>query len=336
MLDYSKQDIHLYLLAYVDDLLLTDNHPPTLQHLLSRLRQTFSLKQMDTVSQFLSIQIQPTSTGLFLTQSHYARDILHSAGLDSSKPVNTPISPKESKTETAAETHEDPTFYRQIAGSLQYLTITRPDIAFATSVICQHMHCPTTSDFKRLKRLLRYIRGTHDYGLPITTGPLTLTTYSDADWASNIDDRKSITGFCSYLGPNLISWSVKKQSTVAKSSTEAEYRALAAATSDVIWLRQLLHDFHASQPAPTMIFCDNISAIALSRNPIFHARTKHIEIDHHFISDHINRKAIEVAHINSADQPADILTKPITGKRFSELRTKLTICRSDDQLAGGC
>ncbi|PKU65510.1 Retrovirus-related Pol polyprotein from transposon TNT 1-94 [Dendrobium catenatum] len=336
LLLYNKNGISIYFLAYVNDILLTGNHPPTMQQLLNQLQQTFSLKKMQNVDLFLGIQIQQTAHGLFLHQSHYARELIHSAGLDNSKPVSTPISAKCPKISSDTAPYDNITQYRQLAGSLQYLTVTRPDIAFATNLICQQMHCPTVSDFKRLKRLLRYIKGTQTHGLPITPSPLILTTFADADWASNTEDRKSITGFCSYLGSTLISWSVKKQSTVAKSSTEAKYRALAAATSDVIWLKRLLNDFSAPQSKPTPIFCDNVSAIALSNNPIFHARTKHIEIDHHFISDHIQRQAIAITHINSFDQPADILTKPLTGNRFANLRSKLTITSSDDQFEGGC
>ncbi|PKU68294.1 Retrovirus-related Pol polyprotein from transposon TNT 1-94 [Dendrobium catenatum] len=336
MLCYNNNGAQLYLLAYVDDILLSGNQPALIQRLLSQLKHTFSLKQMSNVELFLGIQIQHTATGLFLHQTHYARDIIHSAGMDSSKPVNTPISPRDSKAPLNNQLFDNATLYRQLAGSLQYLTVTRPDIAYATNVICQHMHSPTVTDFKRLKRLLRYVKGTQNYGIPLTSGPPILTTFADADWAASQLDRKSVTGFCSFLGPNLISWSAKKQSTVAKSSTEAEYRALAAATSDVIWLRRLLHDFQLTQDQPTEIFCDNVSAIALANNPVFHARTKHIEIDHHFISDHINRKAITVSHIASIDQPADILTKPLTGHRFSALRSKLTVTKLADQFEGGC
>ncbi|KAI0529694.1 hypothetical protein KFK09_002249 [Dendrobium nobile] len=214
----------------------------------------------------------------------------------------------------------------QLAGSLQSLTVTRPDIAFATNVICQHMHAPTTYDHQLLKRLLRYIKGTLHYGLPLSKGELKLTTYSDADWAADMDERKFVSGFCTYLGSNLILWSVKKQATVARSSTEAEYRALAAATSDVLWLRRLMADFHVPRSQATSIFCDNISTLTLAHNPVFHARTKHIEIDHHFISDRIRHNTIDVSHISSLDQPADILTKPLSATRFSSLRDKLTIC----------
>ncbi|KAI0503826.1 hypothetical protein KFK09_014769 [Dendrobium nobile] len=144
--------------------------------------------------------------------------------------------------------------------------------------------------------------GTQHLGLPISKGSLDLTSYCDADWASDSTDRKSITGFCTFLGKNLISWCVKKQTMVAKSSTEAEYRSLASSLSDVIWLRRLLLDFHIHLHTPTTIFCDNLSTLALAQNPVFHARTKHIEIDHHFISDHIKQQTVNVAHIDSEDQ----------------------------------
>ncbi|XP_020674516.1 uncharacterized protein LOC110093841 [Dendrobium catenatum] len=126
----------------------------------------------------------------------------------------------------ASQLFHDPTLYRRLAGSLQYLSITCPDITFATNQVCQHMHQPMVQDFQALKGLLWYIKGTLAFGLPITPGNLTLRTYTDADWDSNAYDRKSISGFCTFLGPNLISWSVKKQVTIAKSSTEAEYRSL--------------------------------------------------------------------------------------------------------------
>ncbi|XP_020700276.1 uncharacterized protein LOC110112404, partial [Dendrobium catenatum] len=183
---------------------------------------------------FLGIQAHHTADGIFLQQSHYANAILESAGFSSCKPAATPISPKTGNQPSTDPPYPDPTFYRRLAGSLQYLTITRPDIAFATNCICQHMHNPSLHHFQLLKRLLRYIKGTIHFGLPICKGDLTLRSYADADWAADSTDRKSVTGFCTFLGPNLISWHVKKQVTVAKSSTEAEYRALSSATSDVI------------------------------------------------------------------------------------------------------
>ncbi|XP_020672186.2 uncharacterized protein LOC110092130 [Dendrobium catenatum] len=283
---------------------------------------------------FLGIRITPVPSGHFLDQQQYAQAILQASGFLNCKPSPTPISLKPQTHKASTQPSHDPTLYRQLASSLQYLTITRLDVAFATNQICQHMHDPQPGDFQALKRLLSYIQGTITYGLPPLHTNLDLTTYVDVDWASDNTDQKSTTGFCTFLGSNLISWTLKKQNTVAKSSTEAEYRALAAATSDILWLRRLLREFDASQTQPTKIFCDNTSAIALAKNPIFHARTKHIEIDYHFISHHINNKEIKVLHINSIAQHADLLTKPLPTSRFQELRTKLTILARDNQFEG--
>ncbi|KAI0496461.1 hypothetical protein KFK09_022778 [Dendrobium nobile] len=329
LLIYTKSTVQLYLLIYVDDLLLTGNDSSTIQSLLHMLRSTFSLKQLGSVDTFLGIQIHKTTNGLFLHQAKYATNIIASAGFTTSKPVSTPITLKPTKTATAAQPFADPLLFRRLVGSLNYLTITRPDIAYAVNSVCQHMHSPTNADFLSIKRILRYLQGTKSYGLPLLSGNMQLTTYVDADWASDSLDRKSITGFCSFIGSTLVSWCVKKQVTVAKSSTEAEYRALSSATSDILWLRRLLAEFGLSQPSPTSIFCDSTSAIALAHNPVFHARTKHIEIDYHFISHHIQHGAIAVHHINSLNQTADILTKPLSPTRFAELRDKLTICSSN-------
>ncbi|PKU61497.1 Retrovirus-related Pol polyprotein from transposon TNT 1-94 [Dendrobium catenatum] len=134
-----------------------------------------------------------------------------------------------------------------------------------------------------------------------------------------------MSGYCTFLGPNLLSWSVKKQTTVARLSTEAEYRSLAAATSDTIWIRRLASDFDIPINSPTQLYCDNTSTITIANNPIFHARTKHIEIGYHFISDHIHQGNIRVDHICTTDQLADILTKALPINRFHLLRSKLTI-----------
>ncbi|XP_020686928.1 uncharacterized protein LOC110102790, partial [Dendrobium catenatum] len=196
------------------------NNESTIKLLLTQLRSQFALKQLGQISLFLGIQVLQTKTGYFLNQTHYATKLLNDAGYTDCKPAPTPITPSSKKKQSAGTPFSDPTMYRRIAGSLQYLSITRPDIAFATNVVCQHMQNPTDQDFKALKRLLHYIKGI-SYGLPISAGDLELHSYTDADWASDASDRKSISGFCTFLGPNLISWTVKKQVIVAKSSTEA-------------------------------------------------------------------------------------------------------------------
>ena len=178
------------------------------------------------------------------------------------------------------------TKYRSLVGGLQYLTLTRPDIAFAVNKVCQYLHSPTSVHFTAVKRILRYISGTVDFGLRIVPSRSNLVSaFSDADWAGCSDDRKSTGGFAIFLGSNLISWSARKQATVSRSSTEAEYKALANATAEVIWVQSLLTELGISHPKAAVLWCDNIGATYLSANPVFHARTKHIEVDYHFVRE---------------------------------------------------
>ncbi|PKU68003.1 Retrovirus-related Pol polyprotein from transposon TNT 1-94 [Dendrobium catenatum] len=321
---YKSGSIRLYMLIYVDDILLTGNSTPELHKLLTNLHASFQMKNLGNLSQFLGIHTIKTKSGILLHQQSYAKAIIQRAGMEQAKPVASPISCKTTITSKSTEIYANPQLYRQIVGALQYLTITRPDIQFAVQQLSQHMQLPLNSHQDSLKRLLRYLQGTSNIGIPLNRSNLTLRGYVDADWASNQQDRKSISGYCNFLGTSLISWQVKKQNTIARSSTEAEYRALAMETTEILWLRQLLEDFHTPQPESTTVFCDNTSAIALANNPIFHARTKHIEVDCHFIRDCIKKNKISVHHISTEDQLADLFTKALPTHRFKLLSTKLT------------
>ncbi|WKA04365.1 hypothetical protein VitviT2T_022413 [Vitis vinifera] len=226
------------------------------------------------------------------------------------------------------------TEYRQTVGALQYCTLTRPDITFSVNQLCHHMHCPNSVHWTAAKCVLRYLKGTIDLGLWYTKGEQTLQAFCDSDWAGNPDDRRSTTGYGVFFGSCLISWTAKKQSVVARSSTEAEYRALAITTAELYWIRMLLKELHISLPTAPTIWCDNSGALALASNPVFHARTKHIEVDFHFIGEKVANRDISLQFIGSYDQPADIFTKGLSLARFCLLHDKLMVVSLSISLRG--
>ncbi|XP_020676978.1 uncharacterized protein LOC110095683 [Dendrobium catenatum] len=283
------------------------------------------MKHLGEANAFLSIQIKKQPSRYFLSQSQYTLSILQQANMLGCKPLSNPTDTKMPAAFSNNSEISDPGTYRQLTGALQYLTLTRPDIAFNVNLLSQHMHSLLPQHIYLLKRLLCYLKGTINYGLPITKSNLVLHSFSDADWAGDLISRKSTSGYCSFLGNNIISWTVKKQHTVARSSTESEYRSLAALTADIIWLKRILADFGVDSDHPTDLFCDNTSAIALANNPVFHARTKHIEINQRFLRDQITNHNIRLLPISTVDQTVDILTKPLSTPRFHYLRLKLSV-----------
>jgi hypothetical protein len=183
---------------------------------------------------------------------------------------------------------EDATKHRSIIGALQYLTLTRPDIAFAINKVCQYLHNPTSSHWTATKRILRYLKHTMGIGLNIRKSSSTLVSaFSDADWTGCSDDRKFTGGFTVFLGPNLISWHAKKQKTMSRSSTGAEYKAMVDAMTEIMWVHSILRDLGIPSPKAAKLWCDNMGARYLASNPIFHGRMKHVEVDFHFIRDRV-------------------------------------------------
>ena len=175
------------------------------------------------------------------------------------------------------------------------------------------------------RRVLRYLKGNIEYGLSYTPSSISLNAFCDSDWAGCPDDKKSTSGYGVFLGQNLISWSAMKQSVVSRSSIEAEYRFMALDTAELYWLRMLMQELHVSLSSPPVLWCDNIGAIALASNPIFHARTKHVEVDYHFVRDKVVNRDIQVRYISTQDQVADTFTKGQTAIRFNYLRSKLMV-----------
>ncbi|KAJ9541276.1 hypothetical protein OSB04_027782 [Centaurea solstitialis] len=290
-----KQGQHTaYLLLYVDDIILVTSSDALRQTFMKLLAAEFAMKDLGPLSYFLGISVTGHNDSLFLSQQKYASEILERAGMTSCHASSTPVDTKSKLSSTSGTLLADGrTHYRQLAGALQYLTFTRPDISYAVQQVCMHMHSPRSSHMNALKRILRYIKGTLSHGLYLHRLPVKyLLSYTDADWAGCPDTRRSTSGYCVYLGDNLLSWSSKRQATLSRSSAEAEYRAVANVVSETCWLRNLLLELHHPPTHATLVYCDNVSAVYLSSNPVKHQCTKHIELGIHFVREQVNDKEL--------------------------------------------
>ncbi|KAJ6866233.1 Retrovirus-related Pol polyprotein from transposon TNT 1-94 [Populus alba x Populus x berolinensis] len=315
----------LILLLYVDDILLTGTIDTLVADFITLLSQEFAMKDLGPAHHFLGIEILPTPTGLHLSQSHYALTILERADMVDCKPMTTPLEAR-TKASSNAPFLVDVSFFRGLVGSLQYLTLTRPDLSFSVNYVSQFMHAPTTVHLKMVRRILRYIKGTINNGLHFTSKTnLNFSAFSDADWAGCLTTRRSTTGYCVFLGCNLISWCAKKQHTISRSSTEAEYRAMANTAAELTWLTYILHDLHIPLISAPVLYCDNLSALHMTVNPVFHARSKHIELDYHFVRERVALGKLITHHIPTTHQLADLFTKPVSKATLLRFQHKLCL-----------
>ncbi|KAM1079132.1 hypothetical protein ACFX2B_013731 [Malus domestica] len=323
------------LLLYVDDIIITGSATIVIQQVIDALTSEFNIKDLGPLHYFLGIQISKTAKGLFLSQQKYVQDLLVKTEMLDSKPCDTPCLPSNRLLKDDGDPYPNPTLYRSVVGALQYLTFTRPDIAFSVHQVCQFMQHPMVSHFTAVKRILRYLKGTMSCGITYSQGDLALSAFSDADWARDPNDWRSTTGSVVFLGNNPISWSSKKQQTVSRSSTEAEYRALSSTAAELDWIQQILAFLHFPISAPPVLYCDNLSAIALSFNPVQHQRTKHIEIDVHFVRERVSQNKLVVQFVSSNEQFADILTKGLSSSLFLFHCNNLMLGSSKHEIEGG-
>ncbi|KAG6411307.1 hypothetical protein SASPL_129387 [Salvia splendens] len=320
----SKGNNVLIVCLYVDDLIFTGNNPSMFEEFKKAMTDEFEMTDIGLMAYYLGVEVKQLEDGVFITQEHYAKEILKKFKMEDCKPINTPVEcgVKLSKNDKGEKV--DPTLYKSLVGSLRYLTCTRPDILYATGLVSRYMENPTTTHFKAAKRILRYIKGTIDYGLLYSaTNDYRLVGYSDSDWAGDTDDRKSTSGYVFYMGDTAFTWMSKKQPIVTLSTCEAEYVAATFSVCHAIWLRSLLSELGWPQKEPTTICVDNKSAIALSKNPVFHNRSKHIDTRYHYIRECIANQEIQVEYVKSQDQVADIFTKPLNHEDFIKIRTLL-------------
>jgi len=214
--------------------------------------------------------------------------------------------------------------YQRLVGKLIYLSHTRPDVAFAVSLVSQFMHQPKEIHLQAALRIVQYLKGTPGRGILFErNGSVGLEAYTDADYAGSIVDRRSTTGYCTFLGGNLVTWKSKKQSVVSRSSAKAEFRAMAQGICELLWLGSILEDLRIKIDEPMRLYCDNKFAISIAHNPLQHDKTKHIEVDRHFIKEKLDNGLICTPYVSSQGNLADLLTKGLNSNNFEKFVSKL-------------
>ncbi|KAL4323650.1 hypothetical protein GQ457_11G006340 [Hibiscus cannabinus] len=316
-------DSMVALLVYVDDIILAGKDLKLLAEVQTFLQSSFKLKELDNLKLFLGFEIARNKTGILLSQRQYALQLLEDTGSLAKKPTELPLVSPHKLSKDDGELLADPQLYRRMVGRLLYLTHTRPDITYAVNLLSQFVSSPRAPHLQVVYHLLSYIKGSPGLGLFFSsTSNLKLTAFVDSDYNSCPDTRRSTIGYCTFLGNTLLSWKSKKQHTVSRSSCEAEYRAMATAACELVWIAALLSSFQIHVPQ-TFLYCDSQSAIHLATNQVFHERTKHIEVDCHFVRDKVNSGFLRLFHVCSHDQIADFFTKALHVPAFRSFLAKL-------------
>ncbi|GKD84670.1 ribonuclease H-like domain-containing protein [Tanacetum coccineum] len=292
-----------YLLLYVDDIILTASSTSLLQRIISLLHAEFAMTDLGPLNYFLGLSATRTTSGIFLSQTKYATEILEQAHMLNCNPCRTPIN-TEKKLGPEGSPDTDPTLYQSLFGLLQYLTFTRLDLSYAVQQLCLYMHDPREPHLNAMKHVLCYLRGTTNLGLQLfwsTTSQL--IAYSDTDWAGCPATRQSTSGYCVFL-------------------------------AETSWIRNLLCELHTPPFIATLVYRDNVSAVYMSANPVQHQRTKHIEIDIHFIHDKVAAGHVRVLHVPSRFQYVDIFTKGLPYPLFADFRSSLSVRKTSALTAG--
>lgn len=317
----------LIVSLYVDDLIFTGNCEELFEDFKCSMKKNFAMSDLGKMRYFLGVEVTQNAKGIFIHQQKYANEILSKFGMEDCNFVCNPIVPgiKLSKDETGKCI--DATKFKQIIGSLMYLLAT----AYSVCLIARYMERPTEMHQACVKRILGYLKGTITLGVLYKKERVDyrLEGWTDSDYAGDINDRKSTSGYVFKLGTGAVSWSSKKQPIVTLSTTEAEFVAASSCACQAIWLRRILQHLGQTQEECTKLHCDNSSSIKLSKNPIMHGRCKHIDVRYHFLRDLTKDGVVELVHCSTENQIADILTKPLKLDNFSKLRARLGVCHFD-------
>lgn len=312
---------------YVDDLIVTGTNVTEISKFKQQMSAEFDMSDLGLLSYYLGIEVSQKEGRICLKQAAYAKRVLEKSGMLECNPTKYPMEAKLHVGKDEFGTPVDSTDYRRVIGCLRYLTHTRPDLMYAVGIASRYMEKPTQKHQQIVKQILRYVKGTMDFGLTYEKDDRKheVLGYTNSSWISDLDDSKSTGGMAFYLNKNLVSWSSQKQKTVALSSCEAEFMAATAATCQGIWLAGLLQEITRVDAPPIQLYVDNKSAMDLMKNPVFHGRSKHINMRFHFIRDCVERGEISVIHVRFEEQRADIFTKALPKLKFAEMRELLGV-----------
>lgn len=320
----SEKDADPLIVAvYVDDIVLAGPSDEKITEVKQNISERFEVKDMGELKYFLGIQVIQEDGKVWIGQPTYTENILKKFGMEDCKPVSTPVDANSKLTNADADNvPHNQSDYQSAVGSLLYLSsATRPDIAFAVSNVARYCSNPTSEHWTAVKRILRYLKGTVNYGVFFTNEMESeCVGFSDADWAGDVNDRKSTSGYLFQMCGGAISWRSKKQPCVALSTAEAEYIALSSAVQEALWIKQLLLDMKEDTKTPITMYEDNQAAINMTKNPNYHGRAKHVDIKYHFIRDQVDKNTVNITYCPTNDMIADILTKGLHKGQFVKLR----------------
>ncbi|KAG7561531.1 Zinc finger CCHC-type superfamily [Arabidopsis thaliana x Arabidopsis arenosa] len=316
----------LIISLYVDDLIFTGNDSVMCEEFKASMKREFEMTDLGKMCYFLGVEVVQSENGIFLCQKKYAAEVLSRYGMEDCNPVNNPMVPGTKLSKDMEGDDADPSLYKQLIGSLMYLTATRPDIMFTVCFLSRFMMQPKAAHLWAAKRVLRYIKGTLQMGLLYTSaGEETMKAYTDSDFAGDVDGGRSTSGYVFLMSNAAVAWSSKKQPIVTLSTTEAEYVAASFCATQCLWMKRILGNLSQTEERCVTILCDNSSSIKLSKNPILHGRTKHIKVRFHFLRELVKDEEVDLVHCGTQEQVADIMTKPLKLDTFVKLRRMLGV-----------
>lgn len=293
------------------------------------MEEEFAMTDLGRMKYFLGVEVIQDDDGIFISQKKYAEDVLKKFGMEECNAVRNPMVPGNRMTKEGDGSSVDSTSFKQLVGSLRYLTATRPDLIYSVNLVSRYMENPSEQHLSAAKRILRYVQGTREFGIQYKRGgEPSLVGFVDSDYAGDEDDRKSTSGYAFMWCGGAVSWASKKQPIVTLSTTEAEYVAAAYGACQGVWLKNVLNDIGLDQELT--VFCDNSSAIKLSRNPVLHGRSKHISVRYHFLRELVSEGVLSMEYCSTQDQIADIMTKPLKLDAFEKLRGMLGVAKKEE------